>query len=169
MIGTAAVTSLIIGVHCKNGHFDDPDVPYCSVCGISMIQTTRVPAPGPRPPLGVLTLDDGVGYPLERGYVLGRIPGRDEQVLSGHALPLALADRTVSRVHARVLLTGWDVVLTDAGSSNGTDVCPPGGRVWSTVPADAAVILVPGSALKIGTRQLRYDSYRDRRGERACS
>lgn len=169
MTGTAAATSVVIGVRCKNGHFDDPDVPYCSVCGISMIQTTRVPAPGARPPLGVLTLDDGVGYPLERGYVLGRIPDRDDLVLSGRARPLPLADRTVSRVHARVLLTGWDVVLTDAGSSNGTAVCPPGGRGWSAVPAGAAVTLVPGSVLKIGTRQLRYDSYRSRRGERACS
>ena len=107
VIGTALVTSLVIGVLCKHGHFNDPKVPYCSVCGISMTQLTRVPAPGPRPPLGVLTLDDGTAYPLERGYVLGRTPARDELVRSGRASPLPLADRTVSRVHARVLPNGW--------------------------------------------------------------
>ena len=127
MTGTAAATSLVIGVRCKHGHFNDPDVPYCSVCGISMIQMTRVPAPGARPPLGVLTLDDGIGYPLERGYVLGRIPDRDELVLSGRARPLPLADRTVSRVHARVLPTGWDVVL-DRRRLVERDRCVPAGR-----------------------------------------
>ena len=161
MIGTALRTSMVIGVHCKDGHFNDPDVPYCSVCGISMIQLTRVPAHGTRPPLGVLVLDDGVGYPLERGYVLGRRPARDGLVRSGRANPLPLADRTVSRVHARVLPDGWDVILTDVGSTNGTWVCPPGGHFWSAVPAGAGVPLMPGARLRIGTRHIRYDSYRN--------
>jgi FHA domain len=159
--GTAAGASMVVGVYCKHGHFNDPSVPYCSVCGISMIQLTRVPAPGPRPPLGVLILDDGTGYPLERGYVLGRTPASDDMVRSGRANPLPLADRTVSRVHARVLLNGWKVVLIDVGSTNGTRVCAPGGLFWPAVPAGAAVPLTPGTRLRIGTRQIRYDSYRN--------
>jgi hypothetical protein len=161
VIGVAVATSLVIGVLCKNGHFNDPKVPYCSVCGISMTQVTRIPAPGPRPPLGVLILDDGTGYPLERGYVLGRTPDVDHRVRSGRASPLPLVDRTISRVHALVLPNGWDVMLTDAGSTNGTWVCRPEGRFWSAVPPGAAVPLMPGSRLAIGTRQLRYDSYRN--------
>ncbi len=160
---TAAVTSLIIGVRCAHGHFNDPKVPYCAVCGISMSQVTRVPAPGPRPPLGMLTLDDGTGYPVGRGFVLGRSPDRDELVTSGRAAPLtlALADRTVARVHARVLPSGWNLILTDAGSKNGTRVCPAGGDSWSTVPPGAEVPLAPGSRLKVGAHVIRYDSYRN--------
>jgi FHA domain len=162
VIGSAVVTSMVIGVHCKNGHFNDPAVPYCSVCGISMTQVTRVPAPGPRPPLGVLILDDGTDFPLERGYVLGRTPGRDDLVRSGRASPLPLADRAVSRVHARVVPNGWDVIVVDLASTNGTWVCPPGGGDLGTaIPAGAAVRLMPGSRLTLGTRQIRYDSYRN--------
>jgi hypothetical protein len=159
--GTAVVTSLVIGVHCMHGHFNDPKVPYCSLCGVSMIQLTRIPAPGPRPPLGVLTLDDGTAYPLERGYVLGRNPERDELVRSGRADPLPLADRTVSRIHARVLPNGWDLTLADAGSKNGTRVCPAGGDLWSVVLVGAGVPLTPGSRLKVGAHEIRYDSYRN--------
>ena len=160
MTVTAAETSLVIGVRCAHGHFNDPKVPYCTVCGISMAQLTRVPAPGPRPPLGVLTLDDGTAYPVERGYVLGRSPDRDDVVRAGRARPLTLPDRTVSRVHARVLPNGWDLILTDAGSKNGTRVCRPGDS-WSAVPPDGGVPLPPGSRLKVGAHVLRYDSYRN--------
>jgi hypothetical protein len=158
---TATDASLVIGVRCAHGHFNDPKVPYCTVCGISMVQLTRVPAPGPRPPLGVLTLDDGTAHPVERGYVIGRSPDLDELVQSGRAEPLAMADRTVSRVHARVLPNGWDLVLTDVGSKNGTRICPGGDGSWSAIPPGAAVPLTPGSRLKVGTRVLRYDSYRN--------
>ena len=161
MTADAAAHSVIIGVRCTHGHFNDPKVPYCSVCGISMIQLTRVPVPGQRPPLGVLTLDDGTAYPLGMGYVLGRQPERDPLVRSGRAAPLRLADPTVSRIHARMLTRGWDLVLADAGSTNGTRVCSPGGSRWSAVPAGAAVRLAPGSRVTVGAHQIRYDSHRN--------
>ena len=106
---------------------------------------TRVPVPGPRPALGVLTLDDGSAYPLT-GFVLGRGPERDQLVRSGRAVPLTLADPTVSRIHARMLANGWDLVLTDAGSLNGTRICPAGGDGWSAVPAGAEVRRRPAAA-----------------------
>jgi hypothetical protein len=157
----AAACSLIIGVHCTHGHFNDPKVPYCSVCGISMIQLTRVPVPGRRPPLGVLTLDDGTAYPLGRGYVLGRQPERDQLVRSGRAAPLRLADPTVSRIHARMLTSGWNLILADAGSMNGTRTCPAGGDRWSVVPAGAGMRVAPGSRVTVGAHEIRYDSYRN--------
>ena len=157
----AAACSLIIGVHCTHGHFNDPKVPYCSVCGISMIQRTRVPVPGPRPPLGVLTLDDGSVYPLRRGYVLGRQPERDQLVRLGRADPLTLADPTVSRIHARMLANGWDLVLADAGSINGTRISPAGGDRWSAVPGGAGIRVAPGSRVTVGGHEIRYDSYRN--------
>jgi hypothetical protein len=161
MTASAPARSLIIGVHCTHGHFNDPRIPYCSVCGISMIQRTRVPVPGLRPPLGVLTLDDGTARPVERGWVLGRQPEGDQLVRSGRADPLALADPKVSRIHARMLPHGWDLILTDAGSTNGTWVCPPGRGRWSAVPVGAGLRLAPGSRVAIGAHEIRYDSYRN--------
>jgi hypothetical protein len=157
----APARSLVIGVHCAYGHFNDPTIPYCSVCGISMIQRTRVPVPGPRPPLGVLTLDDGTARPVERGCVLGRQPDGDQLVRSGRADPLILVDPSVSRVHARMLPHGWNVFLTDAGSTNGTWVYPPDCGRWSAVPPGAALRLAPGSRVAIGAHEIRYDSYRN--------
>jgi len=156
----AVARSLIVGVHCRRGHFNDPRVPYCSICGISMIQQTRVPVAGRRPALGVLTLDDGTAYPLHRGYVLGRAPDRDPLVRAGRARPVLLADRAVSRLHARVLSTGWDVAVADAGSTNGTLVRRPGEKDWRVVPAGSGMPLVPGSRLRVGPREVRYDSHR---------
>ena len=161
MTADAPARSLIIGVHCAYGHFNDPKIPYCSVCGISMIQRTRVPVPGPRPPLGMMTLDDGTARPVERACVLGRQPEGDQLVRSGRADALALADALVSRIHARMLPHGWDVILTDAGSTNGTWVCPPGRDRWSAVPAGAGLRLAPGSRVAIGAHEIRYDSYRN--------
>ena len=161
MTADAATHSLVIGVHCTRGHFNDPKVPYCSVCGISMIQLTRIPVPGPRPPLGVLTLDDGTAYPLTRGYVLGRQPERDQLVRSGRADPLRLAHPTVSRIHARMRASRWDLILTDAGSTNGTRVRSAGGSRWSAVPPGAGLRLAPGSRVAVGAYEIRYDSYRN--------
>ena len=119
---------IIQGVYCKNGHFDDPEALFCAICGISMNQQTLVPRPGERPPLGVLLLDDGSVFQLDSDYVVGREPSLDGSVAAGKARPLRVADDSgiVSRVHARVHLDGWRVLVTDLGSANGTRVLLPG-------------------------------------------
>ncbi len=38
---------VVVGVYCKNGHFDDPEARYCAVCGIGMAQLTKMPQDGP--------------------------------------------------------------------------------------------------------------------------
>ena len=134
-------------MYCKNGHFDDPEALFCAICGISMNQQTLVPRPGERPPLGVLLLDDGSVFQLDSDYVVGREPSLDSSVAAGKARPLRVADDTgiVSRVHARVQLDGWRVLVTDLGSANGTRVLLPGH------PADQQ--LVPQVPDRAGHRQ----------------
>ena len=107
-----------MGVYCKNGHFDDPAARYCAICGISMAQQTLIPRRGPRPPLGVLVLDDGSIYTLDTDYIIGRDPSRDPDVIAGTARPLRIDDPEglLSRVHARIHLEGWSVELVDLGS-----------------------------------------------------
>jgi hypothetical protein len=155
---------IIQGVYCKNGHFDDPEARYCAVCGISMNQQTLVPRPGPRPPLGVLVMDDGSVFQLDQDYVLGREPTLDAAVASGLARPLRIRDDNgiVSRVHARVHLDGWHVVLTDLGSANGTRLLLPGQPADAALQPQAPVALVPGSQVDLGGRGFRYESHRGR-------
>ncbi len=156
---------IVIGVYCKNGHFDDPDARYCAVCGISMNQLTLVPRPGPRPPLGVLVLDEGAVFQLDADYVIGREPALDAAVASGEARPLRVTDNagTVSRVHARVQLDGWQVMVTDLGSANGTRLRLPDQDADQALTPRVPTVLLPGSQVDLGGgRGFRYESHRGR-------
>ncbi|MEJ3742498.1 FHA domain-containing protein [Actinomycetes bacterium KLBMP 9797] len=153
---------LVEGVHCANGHFNDPALRYCQLCGISMAQLTHVTRLGPRPPLGVLLLDDGATFRLDADYVVGRDPHRDPVVAAGsRALRLSGAVSGVSRRHLRVRLTGWTVSAVDLGSVNGTYLDLPGEprprRLEPGVPAE----IRPGTQVTFGTRWLRYESHRN--------
>jgi len=159
-----SVGPIIQGVYCKNGHFDDPEALFCAICGISMNQQTLVPRPGERPPLGVLLLDDGAVFQLDSDYVIGREPSLDGSVAAGHARPLRIADDTgiVSRVHARVVLDGWRVLVTDLGSANGTRVLLPGQPADQPLVPQVPIVLTTGSQVDLGGRGFRYESHRGR-------
>jgi hypothetical protein len=151
----------VLGVYCKNGHFNDPAARYCAVCGISMAQLTLVPRPGPRPPLGVLVLDDGSIFSLETDYVIGRDPTKDPRVLDNSARPLRLDDPKglISRAHLQVRLDGWQVQVVDLGSANGTGVFGPRDSAWQPAPRMTPVTIRPGTQVGFGQRQLRYESH----------
>jgi hypothetical protein len=153
------------GVFCKRGHFNDPMVQFCTVCGINMVQQTPALVDGPRPPLGVLVFDDGSVFQLEQDYVLGRQPEGAPEVVSGAARPLRLEDSggTVSRAHALISLEGWTVRLSDHGSANGTYIAMPNSPDWQPVPPNGRVVLAPGTTIKLGNRTLKYESHRGQR------
>ncbi|HEX5405934.1 MAG TPA: MFS transporter [Pseudonocardiaceae bacterium] len=152
--------SLVVGVYCRREHFNDPKMAYCTVCGISMAQANREPGLGRRPSLGVLVLDDGTTYSLVTDHVFGRMPDDDAAVIAGAARAVRLPDNSVSRVHARIMLDGWNVHVIDAGSTNGSFLCGPGESSWRRIPSGDGVLLVPGAAVAFGQRQLRYHSHR---------
>jgi hypothetical protein len=162
--GYVSAGPLIQGVYCKNGHFDDPEALFCAICGISMNQQTLVPRPGERPPLGVLLLDDGSVFQLDADYVVGREPSLDASVAEGTARPLRISDETgiVSRVHARVHLEGWRVLVTDLGSANGTRVLLPGQQADQPLVPQVPIVLATGSQVDLGGRGFRYESHRGR-------
>jgi FHA domain len=151
----------VLGVHCKNDHFNEPAARFCAVCGISMVQLTLVARPGRRPPLGLLVLDDGATFRLDADYVLGRDPDRDAAVLAGTARPLRVDDDLggVSRVHAKVTLDGWAVRVVDLGSANGTHLRRDG-DAWQRIPPHMPVSIRPGTHVAFGRRGFRYESHR---------
>lgn len=153
----------VMGVYCKNGHFDDPDARYCAICGISMVQQTLLPRLGPRPPLGVLVLDEGSILSLDTDYVIGRDPTRDADVVTGTARQLRIEDPegVLSRIHARIVLSGWQVQVVDLGSANGTRVWGPGDATWQPIPPQTPTAITPGTQVGFGRRQLRYESHRN--------
>lgn len=150
------------GVVCARGHFNDPNSPFCATCGISMVQQTHNLVEGPRPPLGVLVLDDGSTYVVDRDIVIGREPDSDSDVADGTVRGIALPDpeRAISRVHARVTLHDWEVRVADAGSANGTFVATRDATQWTPVAPNAPVTLTPGMHVLVGPRVLSFDSHR---------
>ena len=154
--------SEVHGVLCARGHFNDPSSPFCATCGISMVQQTHNLVKGPRPPLGVLVLDDGSTYVVDRDIVLGREPAVDGRVAGGDVRGITLTDpeRAISRVHARVTLHDWEARLSDAGSANGTFVAGRDGTAWTPVTADRPVTLTPGMHVLVGPRVISFDSHR---------
>ena len=107
---------------------------FCGRCGAPQ-------ARGVRAPLDLLIGETRV--PLTQTITLGRAETND----------VTLADPTVSRVHARVLVTASDTSIEDAGSSHGTllDDRPLRGRAQ----------LSEGSVVRLGDTVLRVERHPD--------
>ena len=149
------------GIMCSRQHFNDPTAVYCAVCGISMVHQTHNLVTGTRPPLGVVVLDDGAVLPLDRDYVLGREPEGAPEVADGTATALTLDDPevTMSRLHAKLLLVGWEVRFVDAGSANGSFFARSGETAWTRLGSGESVVLTPGTRAAIGSRTFVFDSH----------
>jgi FHA domain len=113
-----------------------------------------------RPPVGMLVFDDGSTYTVDAEYLMGRMPEADPRVASGSLRSLALEDTSgaVSRVHAQIVVNGWDALLVDVGSRNGTFVSPPGEQGWTQLPAGETHRLVPGTRVRIGGRSFQFEA-----------
>jgi hypothetical protein len=113
-----------------------------------------------QPPLGLLVFDDGSTYTVDAEYLMGRMPEADPRVAAGDLRSLALEDTSgaVSRVHAQIVVNGWDALLVDVGSRNGTFVSPPGQQAWTQLPAGETHRLVPGTRVRIGGRSFQFEA-----------
>src|ERR1700722_17090298 len=151
--------SLVEGVLCGGEHFNDPEARTCRQCGVSLDQPPRNVQRRQRPPLGVLVFDDGTRVTLDGDYVLGREPVLDFDVMAGRARPLRISDPegTVSRLHLRVSLVGWQVEVSDLGSANGSVLRAPGEE--RTLTPFEPIVLEPGTRIGIGHRSMQYLAY----------
>ncbi len=156
-----ASVAQVDGVHCVRNHFNNPNSKYCSVCGISMLQQTLRLQKGPRPPLGVFVYDDGAAFSADADYVIGRQPDSDERVARGEARPMIVTDpqRSTSRVHAEIRLSGWDVTVVDRGSANGTWVLRAGASEWQRLAAGTPAVVPTGARVRVGQRHFVFESH----------
>jgi hypothetical protein len=152
--------SQVRGHLCARGHLNDPRLSLCASCGMRIEETGGQLVAGPRPALGMLVFDDGATYTVDAEYLVGRMPEADERVAAGALRSLSVEDPSgaVSRVHAEVRVTGWDVLLIDSGSRNGTFVSGPGEPDWTQLPAGQTHRLVPGTRVRLGGRSFLFES-----------
>ena len=104
---------------------------------------------------GFLAAQDGAVYPLDRPYVIGRDPLRDDTVRAETAAAITVQDPYVSRVHAYVWIDGGSVFVRDAATPGGTFVAIPGARDWTDI-GRTPTELPPSGMLRIGEQILTY-------------
>ena len=141
---------LVDAVICPTGHPNPPGRGTCGSCDALLAPDTPVRAV-PRPPLGALHFDDGAVVTVEADLVLGRRPPDDGRQV------YALAGDRVSRHHAELQLRGWEVLLHDPGSRNGTYVVGPGSAEPVRVDTGVPVRLEPGARVYLGTRSFHFE------------
>lgn len=151
---------VVDGFLCSRGHLNDPRGHFCAQCGIRMAELTGVITKGRRPPLGLLLFDNGATFVLDHDYLIGREPESDPEVRAGGLRPLALFDQVggISRRHAEIRLSGWDVVLIDRGSANGTLVALRHEAQWRAVVPGQPIPLLPGMRISMGRRTLSFET-----------
>ncbi|MEC5148622.1 FHA domain-containing protein [Cryobacterium sp. GrIS_2_6] len=104
-----------------------------------------------RPPLARFRLSDGREFPLDRPYRLGRRPAQP-RIPVGPSITLVAvvsAGSLVSATHVDIRQVGDVIVVTDAGSRNGTIVVSADGRKERLRPGDSRTV-PPGTRIDIG-------------------
>ncbi len=151
----AAAEDLVRGIHCSRGHFNNPSAAYCQVCGISMIHLTHRLVKGTRPTLGFVVFDDGATFALDRPYRLGRQPNLGDGI---DVITVLDNEHSLSRHHADLTFDGWDVVITDNGSTNGTYLWDDEQQRWNRLDPGRSTTLRSGSHVALGRRTFTYES-----------
>ncbi len=142
--------SLIMAVLCVQQHSNPPESISCRVCG------DRVPHQNPRlvtrPALATLRGPDGAEADLDVPVVIGRAPSADRSTVENPRFLTVLSPgHDISRTHAQVEPDGWEIVVTDLHSTNGSAVVLGGPEIVRRRLAPGESMVVPlGSVLELG-------------------
>jgi hypothetical protein len=146
--------SLVDAKLCADGHANPPTAATCAVCGDFLAPGTGAVVHVPRPSLGRLQLDDGELIELDQELLIGRNPDRDDDPARARLRRVKALGEKVSRSHLEVRFQGWDVLIDDCGSTNGTFVVAhPGGQVMPLEPG-RALMVEPGAVVYFGSRSM---------------
>lgn len=139
----------VLAVMCDARHPNPPQAATCRSCGVPL--GTARPVSVPRPPLGVLVFSNGDRIIADRQILIGRNPritGTSTSELP-RIVKFESAGQGLSRTHAEVRLEGWQMLLEDLQSTNGTEVVLPGQAV-RRMHAGEPVVIVPGTSIDFG-------------------
>jgi hypothetical protein len=154
-----ALGAPVLGICCPRDHLNDPRDDFCRVCGLPLVPGAPE-VEGARPPLGRLTWDTGDVNELVGAALVGRDVGLDGAVISGELAALVPGGQndSMSRVHAELRPNGWDVVVIDRGSTNGTFIWDEPSKAWQRLPPDEPHVVRPGSVLAFGERTATFEA-----------
>ena len=135
-------------VSCSSGHPNPVHAVTCRSCRADV--PAQTPITLPRPVVGVLRMSTGDVITLDRSVLLGRSPSADRLVdgEKPHLVKVPSPTKDISRNHVEVRLDGWQVLVVDLNSMNGTMVTLPG-RPTERLRPDVAVAIEPGAVVSL--------------------
>lgn len=144
----AAGGPTVLAARCPSGHLGPAYADRCRVC--RQFISPQEPFMTVRPLLGVLRSSNGDVVPLDRGVLAGRAPTAPDVTdrERPHVLALASPPDGISRTHLEVRLDGWQVLVVDLGSTNGTMVTPPNQDSFKLRERDP-VLIEPGTTINL--------------------
>ncbi len=140
--------SLIMAVVCPYGHANPQNATHCRTCDSPI--APQGPQLVPRPILAVLRSTDGTTAEVDRAVLIGRAPSAQRSTArSPRLMTLPSPGHDISRTHVEVAPEGWQIVVTDLHSTNGTVLVHPGGRNEQLVPGETRQVQL-GSVMELG-------------------
>ncbi len=138
---------IVWALECPARHLTPPHLPRCRVCGRPVTQGTES-RPVPRPVLGRVLLPSGEAFALDRGLVFGRAPRVPDDHVGErpHLVKINDPRSEVSAQHLLISLDYWNILVTDLGSTNGTELIHADGQ-RDRLSAHVAVSVEPGTRI----------------------
>jgi hypothetical protein len=141
--------SAILAVLCQNRHANPPNSMSCRVCGSPLGR--RVPQFVAGPVLAVLRASDGSTAEVDRPVLIGRAPSPDRSSSrSPRLMTVPSANHDISRTHLEVAPEGWQIVVTDLNSTNGTVLARKGAVDRQQLVPGEPVPVQLGSVIELG-------------------
>ena len=141
--------SAILAVLCQNRHANPPSSTSCRVCGSPLGR--RVPQFVAGPILAVLRASDGSTAEVDRPVLIGRAPSPDRSSSrSPRLMTVPSANHDISRTHLEVAPAGWQIVVTDLNSTNGTVLVRHGAVDRQQLAPGEPVPVQLGSVIELG-------------------
>jgi hypothetical protein len=139
----------VLAVLCPVGHPNAPHTLACRLCGQLIGQPEPVPVP--RPVLARIRLTTGEVVDVDRPVVIGRAPYASRVAASDlpRLVTVPSPNQDISRAHAQIRATDWQLVVSDLHSTNGTTVRPPG-RAPQRLHPGQEMVVEPGWAVDLG-------------------
>jgi len=144
-------------VRCDHGHASPPGSAACRVCGAEIADAVVVTVS--RPVVARLVFDSGLIVEVDRPQLIGRRPTAPpdaEEIPNLVTLPSP--DGDISRSHTAVLVEGWDLLVEDVGSTNGTEVRLPGHDPLRLRELDPMLIVVGTEVTLAGAVRFRVEA-----------
>jgi FHA domain len=141
--------SAILAVLCQNRHANPPNSISCRVCGSPL--ASKVPQFVAGPVLAVLRASDGSTAEVDRPVLIGRAPSADRSSSrSPRLMTVPSPNHDISRTHLEVAPDGWQIVVTDLNSTNGTVLVRRGAVDRQQLAPGEPVPVQLGSVIELG-------------------